>query len=253
MFRVALSLLALLLASNGNCGEFGNPAAQEATDDCIFQSGFECPPFPDAGPTVGGKVLDYWTLSAVPDALVITLAPPKIDISDDIGQYLLEDFASNTAVTIHTSKPPGFRQARNVEILIGEQSLEEDIFVAPEASILSQFATIGTIEQDHRAIVIAEIRDSDQSPLEGIPLANVVLTNSSMVPIGDGPYYFGPAGDIDPTITTSTSYMGRGTRLAILNVPSGEATLTVTRSPPDSNLSVTFVAEPDVVHFLLLD
>ena len=252
VFKVVLTLLALSFALHASGAEFGNPTAQVTVSECIFQSGFECPPAPNAGPTIDGTVFNYWTLSPVADALVITLAPPTIAISNEMGDYLLNGFDPNMTVTINVSKSPLFRQTRSIEISIGEQSLDEDVFAAAESDIFRQFATVGEIEQDDRAIVIAEIRDSDQSPLEGIPQADIALTNDAMAPVGNGPYFFGSGGDIDANLNASAAFQGRGARFAFLNVPSGEVTLTIALPPPDSNLTVTFNAEPNVAHLVLL-
>jgi hypothetical protein len=228
--------------------------ARGPNPDCIFQDGFDCPPVP-AGLSASGSVLDYWTLSPVTDVLVISLTPALIDISDAGGQFFLEGFDPNSSILIKASRAPDYRQTNNVENFISNESLDVDIFTTGESDLARQFASVTIVEQQDMAIVIAEMRDSDGLPLEGIPIADVSLTDDAMLPIGDGPYYFGIMGDIvDPAVlNVSAAFGGRGARVAFLNVPLGPATLSILLPPPETNIFEEFEAEHDTVHLLIVD
>lgn len=232
----------------------GIQVAQGPDGDCIFQDGFDCPTAPEEL-SAAGSVLDYWTLSPVPGALVITLSPPLIDVSDMAGEYLLEGFDPESSVVIKASRTPGHRETNNPGAQIGEQSVNLDTWVAAEADLARQFASVGIVRQCDAAIVVADMRDPDGLPLEGVPLADVVLTDGAMQAIGDGPYYFGAAGDIvDPGfLNISTAFLGRGARVAFLNVPIGPAVLSVFLPAPQTSISVDLVVERDVIHLLVAE
>lgn len=223
-----------------------------AGGDCIFQDGFECPPIPP-GLSAAGSVLDYWTLSPVPAVLVISLSPPLIDIANEVGEYILEEFDPFSSFIIKGFRAPGYRETNNVEAMIDDQSLVLDIYIGAEPDLARQFASVGILQQAGSAIVIAEMRDTGGSPLEGVPLADVVLRDDLMVAIGDGPYYFGITGDlVDPVeLNISTAFMGRGARVAFLNVPAGPATLSISLASPQPSISEELVVEHDVVHLLV--
>jgi hypothetical protein len=239
----------------GFAGTIIEPVTLQYRSDCILLDGFECPlvPVPE-GLSVAGLVLDYWTLSPVPDALVVSLSPPLIDISNGEGEYVLEGFDVDNTVAIRASRAPSHRETNNAETMVGDQSVNLDVFVAAESDLARQFALVGIVQQHDAAIVVAEMQNSDGSALEGVPLADVLLTDDSMLPIGDGPYYFGSTGDIvDPAIlNVSTAYPGRGARVAFLNVPMGNATLSVSLPSPETPITVVFVAEQDIVQLLVV-
>jgi hypothetical protein len=81
------------------------------------------------------------------------------------------------------------------------------------------------------AFVVIDIRDMLGLPLEGIPLADITLTDALGAPMGAGPYFFNSVGILDDGILVSTAYNGRA-RAAFLNVPAGVYTVTVQYPDP---------------------
>ena len=76
-------------------------------------------------------------------------------------------------------------------------------------------------------MVIVHLLNASGQPLEKVAAADVVLAADNGSPVGAGPFFFGPAGDIDPGLTVSGVFNGRS-RAAFLDVPAGGCTLRVT-------------------------
>ena len=100
-------------------------------------------------------------------------------------------------------------------------------FAATATDLNGQDTTVGRTRPDGRGVVIVHLLNASGQPLEKVAAADVVLAADNGSPVGAGPFFFGPAGDIDPDLTVSGVFNGRS-RAAFLDVPAGGGTLRVT-------------------------
>ena len=208
-----------------------------------FESGAETP---TAWTTqnVTGVVRDYWTGTSLASASVGTVIPLRSDTTDALGNYVLLDVAPVTSVEILASLA-GYRSTRNGPIAVTSAS-SCDVYLMTAADITRQYATLGLTATANRAFVVAELREPDGTPLEGIPLADITLVNEAKTPIGLGPYFFGASGDVVSNfdLSVSTAFDGRA-RVAFLDVPITTATLAVASAEPNVAGEVTFTPVND--------
>ncbi len=244
IMRIVLSLVAVV----GIAGCPGSAPPNSNTNDTPDAA----TPEADAAPTsfaLSGKVMDYFGATAVQDAMLATdgLDPALMTTSAIDGAYQL-DVAVGSALYIVASKA-AYRPTRNSSLTIGEMPIEQDVYVMTEQDVKNQYTAVGATPLTGTAILIAELRRNDGTPLEGIPLANVTLldANNQPVPGIKGPYFFNDAGSVDAALTTATAFNGKS-RAAILDVPPGNYTLSVTyldalNQPKTNTTSVTTVAD----------
>ena len=219
--RIALSLFALVTFTG--CPGSAPPNVPDNPD-----SGTEA----DASPTsflLSGKVMDYFGNTAVADATIATdgLVPQLMTSSAADGAYTL-DVAVGSALFIDATKS-GYRPTRNAAMTVADQPVVQDVYLMTDQDVKNQYTAVGATPLAGTAILIAEMRRNNNTPLEGIPLANVQLLDAQNQPVAGvkGPYFFNAGGSIDTAITTATAYQGRS-RVAYLDVPPGAFTLAVT-------------------------
>ena len=186
----------------------------------------------DAAPTsfmLSGKVMDYFGAQPIEGAQIATdgLDPNVMTQSAADGAYQL-DVSVGSALFLVASKTD-YRLTRNQAMTIGDMPVTHDAYLMTDQDVRNQYTAVGALPVAGTAIVIAELRRNDGTPLEGIPLANVLLLDAANQPVAGikGPYFFNAAGSVDTTILTSVAHQGR-VRAAFLDVPPGTATLSVT-------------------------
>lgn len=186
----------------------------------------------DAAPTsylLSGKVVDYFGAQPVDGASIATdgLSPNLLAVSAADGAYQL-DVAVGSALYLVTTKTD-YRPTRNHAMTIADMPVTYDAYLMTEQDVRNQYTAVGATPLAGTAIVISELRRNDGTPLEGIPLANVLLLDANNQPVTGalGPYFFNAAGSVDTALTTATAYAGRS-RAAFLDVPPGTYTLSVT-------------------------
>ncbi|HEY5948860.1 MAG TPA: hypothetical protein VIV40_25390 [Kofleriaceae bacterium] len=178
---------------------------------------------------LSGKVMDYFGTTAIEGAMISTdgLEPALMTSSAADGAYTL-DVAVGSALFIDAAKT-GYRPTRNAAMTVADAPVIYDVYLMTEQDVKNQYTAVGALPLAGTAIVIAEMRRNNNTPLEGIPLTNVQLLDAANAPVAGvkGPYFFNAAGSVDPAITTATAYQGRS-RVAYLDVPPGTFTLAVT-------------------------
>jgi hypothetical protein len=186
----------------------------------------------DASPTsflLSGKVMDYFGATAIEGAMIATdgLDPPLSTSSAADGAYTL-DVAVGSSLFVNATKT-GYRPTRNAAMTVADMPVTQNIYLMTDQDVRNQYTAVGATPLAGTAILIAELRRNDGTPLEGIPLANVQLLTPNNQPVlgVKGPYFFNAAGSVDAAILTSVANGGR-VRVAYLDVPPGTNTLAVT-------------------------
>lgn len=215
-------------------------------------AGTPLPPGPDAGDPgpqaidVTGMVMDYFASAPLANAQLETegITPPISAQSDLAGAFMLPDVPVASTFYVRGSMALNYLLTINEPVTVVDQSIENNLYLVSEADAQRQHATVGVEVLPNTGVVFANLVRPDLTPMEGVPLANITLTDALGAPVGDGPYFFGALGDVDQAILVSTAYQGRA-RVAFLNVPAGEYTLTVidpslVEGTPDTIYALTF-------------
>ncbi|HEY5922550.1 MAG TPA: hypothetical protein VIV11_12805 [Kofleriaceae bacterium] len=186
----------------------------------------------DGSPTsflLSGKVMDYFGAMPIEGATIATegLTPALMATSAADGAYNL-DVAVGSALYVLATKA-NYRPTRNAAMTVADMPVTQDVYLMTDQDVRNQYTAVGALPVAGTAIVIAEMRRNNNTPLEGIPLANVQLLDGANQPVPGvkGPYFFNAGGSVDTAITTATAYNGRS-RVAYLDVPPGTFTLAVT-------------------------
>ncbi len=180
--------------------------------------------------SIAGTVRDYWSTEPVPHAdLSITSSGFRVSgQSDDQGRFVLSGRSVAGDGSLAVAASSGFVETVTPLELNG-QPLTRDAFVVTRSDVARQFATLGTAPVLEGAIVIVHLFDVAGKPLEMLPLTDISLTGNDGPAAGDGPYFFGIAGDLQgqDELFVSRAFDGRA-RAAFLNVPPGKHTLAIT-------------------------
>jgi hypothetical protein len=190
----------------------------------------EAPP-PPPGDTPGvriiGHVRDYFSGARVGGATVSTAGvdPELSATSDAAGRFELSGEAAVTSGFLRVSRLSGYVDTTSGPLMFsGTQSPP----AVAQTDLNRQYAIVGRVPEPGTAVVIANLQDGAGNPLESVPLADITLTTIDGQPVGDGPYFFGAAGDIQPqaVLSRSQGFDGRA-RAAFLGVPPGRLVLAV--------------------------
>ena len=91
-----------------------------------------------------------------------------------------------------------------------------------------QYKAIGLTPRPGTGVVVATLIDDTGAPLVGVSGANLRLLDATSLPVGMGPYMFGTTGDIvDSNVLSVTASFNGHSRVAFLDAPVGQLTLTV--------------------------
>lgn len=188
-----------------------------------------------------GYLRDAWTGTVLGNTALAVSSPPRNTTTDGAGRYALVDLAPAAAVQPLATPiiPAGYRATGTGPIALGGGSKSCDLFAMTFADVNRQYTIVGLTPTAGRAILVADLRRPEDTPLEGIPAVDITLKDGSATPIGLGPYFLGATGDIDTNFTVSTAFGGRS-RVVFLDVPATAATLAVVSAEPNVSVSLTY-------------
>lgn len=179
--------------------------------------------------TVSGSVLDYFTGMGVADVTVAVERAPSLNGNTSSGgAYSISNVPATESLVLIATKS-NHRLTRNFQVSAASGTVTADLAIVAAADVQRQYASVGITATTGLAVVFVELVDGSGAPRTGIPAAGIVLVDGTQSPVGDGPFFFGAAGDIvtSATLSQSTEFGGRA-RAAFLNVPQGTHTLRVT-------------------------
>ena len=175
--------------------------------------------------SVVGVARDYWTNDAVPSAeiKIVGLDPELVARSDEAGRFVLSGRIEDDPFVLAVGGPRGYIETlMPVAREIGP--ITRDVFVVAKADVARQSALLGRTSDPDTASIFIHLLDASGGPLEMVPGTNLTLETLG----ADGPYFFGPDGDVQPQATVSVSRAFDGlSRAAFFNVAAGVTRLSI--------------------------
>jgi hypothetical protein len=174
-----------------------------------------------------GLVVDYFTGAPLGEVVLETrgFAPERRVISDRDGTYRLDELPTRSAFAL-ISAPDD----RNIATASAHRAEDGEAFaetaVIAALDLERQAAALELVLEPAAGMIVAEIMRGDEAAT-GLSLADVALVDESGTPVTARSAWFGVSGDVDPRIVTSLPARGAA-RVAILGVPGGAYTLSVT-------------------------
>ena len=199
-------------------------------------------PIADLGQRVSGKAIDYFanTLTPVDAAMVSTdgITPALMATSAADGAFALDHVPTGSKLFLSAIRT-NYKATRNVATTVAGVPVIQDIYLMAAQDIKNQYTTVGLPPPTAtQSILVADLRMIDGATLTGIPTTNIKLLDANNAPITiAGTYFFNAQGIVDVAVTTATAFpfaAGGATprsRVALLGVPAGTYTLSVTYTP----------------------
>ena len=174
---------------------------------------------------LSGTVTDYFAATPIANAFLSVNELSVTGSAKANGTFRLTGIPTSSTLTV-TVSAANYAATVSDTIQFDTHSLTRSLQAVASADVNRQFVAVGVGAVPGTAMVIATLPDAG-TPLVGVPLVDIALRDSAQNTVGSGPYVVGATGDLDPTLTQTSSFGGRS-RIAYLNVPAGQATLTVT-------------------------
>jgi hypothetical protein len=205
----------------------------------------------EAGLTVAGRALDYFTAEPLPDVQLASegMNPEVSATTDGIGNFLLEDVPPGSVFYVSASRT-NYRPTRNTEVRVeGEPVTGAEVLAVSVNDSRRQYTTLNLTPTAGRAVLFVNLLKNNGDPLDGIPLADITLVDGQNAPVGVGPFFFGANGDLVSNIELAVSTIFNGkARAGFLDVPPGSYTLKVAYTdggglPQTFEVPVTTIAD----------
>jgi hypothetical protein len=226
---ISLVLLAAATMTAMSCG--GGVGGNNGSGDDDDDGGTPTPSIVE----ISGTTLDYFTGSAVASALFGTEGlDPEVGGASDGGGLFSLAVPSNATFRLRVSGVSGYRATSGHEVVTESAGITDiEAPLVATADLARQYSALGLSATAGRGAAFLELWDPAGAPLEGIPLADIVLLDSADNPVAGtfGPYFFGTGGDLvdGATLSASAAFGGRA-RAGFLDVPPGDLHATVTWS-----------------------
>ena len=140
---------------------------------------------------------DYFSGARLGGATVSTagLDPEISTATDAAGRFELSGEAAVTSGFLRVSRLSGHVDTTSGPLMFsGTQSPP----AVAQPDLNRQYAIVGRREEPGTVFVVVHLQDAAGNPLESVPAADITLTTLDGRPVGEGPFFFGAAGDIQP-------------------------------------------------------
>jgi hypothetical protein len=181
--------------------------------------------------SIAGTVIDYFSGNPVTAARVSAtgLTPDLSGTSDAAGRYAFSGQTAGAECFLSVTDVESFVETATGPFKVAAAPLTLTAFAATATDLNRQYAIVGRSPSSGLGVVIVHLLDAAGRPLEMVTASDVALAADNGPLVGAGPFFFGPAGDIEPQLTVSRAFNGTA-RAAFLDVPAGSCTLQVTAS-----------------------
>ena len=190
---------------------------------------------------LSGKTIDYFGNVNMKGADLATdgIDPQVTSTSSTADATYSLDVPVGSKLFVVATKT-GYRPTRSVPVTIADMPVTQDLYGIAIADVTRQYTTLGKTATAGTAVVIADLRMTDGTPVTGIAPTAVQLLDATntAVPLAIPPTFFGSAGDVDPAATTAAAYgTPARTRVMLFDVPVGTYTLAVTYPGTAGNIT----------------
>ena len=204
----------------------------------------------DAAPAVtyrvSGKAKDYFTGAVLGSATISSdgMEPQLTATTDAAGDFAFDAVPPGSVFFLIANRAV-YRPTRGVPVRVEAMAVTADQTLVSVNDARRQYTTLGLPVVTGKAVVFAELRRNNGTPLADVPVADIVLVDALDAPVGVGPFVFGPTGDLVSNLTLAVSTVVDGrSRVGFLDVPPGAHTLKVTY-PSGGGAPMTVTARVD--------
>jgi hypothetical protein len=191
---------------------------------------------------IAGVIRDYFSDVVVAGARVQTvgLNPELAADADDGGRFVMSGQTGGNGLIVVTG-PDGY--AKTTTGLLALSGVSSQVVSAvTRADLNRMYAVAGRPLQPESSTVFVQLLTPTGSPLEGVAAADLGLRQGGNA-VGDGPYFFGPSGDIDPSLFLSQAFGATPqARAAFLNVPAGATDLVLSAGGAQTTVPLIVLA-----------
>jgi len=186
--------------------------------------------------SIAGVVRDYWSDGVVAGAKVKTvgLNPELAGETDAAGRFVISGETPGGSGLIAVSGPDGYVETATgpIELSPGVSSL---VLPAVSRAKLNLLYDVYGIQPDQNAsTVIVNLLTAAGDPLEMVSNTDIGLKQGGNQ-VGQGPFFFGPSGNVDPSMVISQAFDNQA-RALFFSVPEGLTTLWLTALGADGFL-----------------
>ncbi|MEZ4360094.1 MAG: hypothetical protein R3B48_07935 [Kofleriaceae bacterium] len=180
-------------------------------------------PAPDSTELVG-EVRDYLTATAVPSAGLETsgLSPELSARGEEDGSFALPKVPPASSFFLRATAEPYYAPVV-MTARVDEGAERVRVHLISTADLQRQYATAGLAPDAGTTMVIVHVTDLDGHPVSGVLRSELQLQTADGASVAGQPFAFGPLGDIDPGLASSSA--AAGARFAFLGVAPGTYTL----------------------------
>lgn len=189
---------------------------------------------------VTGMTMDYFGAVALPSSSYTTdgMTPALSGQSGPDGSFTLANIPPASSFYVSVTGGTNYLATRNDAIRVTDTSVQQNLYAVSKIDCQRQYVSLGITPPTGQALLIGDLRKNNGTPYEGIKATDITLVdaNGAPVPGVQGPYFFGPNGDVVSlaTIAVSTTYNGSA-RVAYLSVPPGNWMLKVAYTDGQGN------------------
>jgi hypothetical protein len=192
--------------------------------------------------SIAGTLLNYFSEGPIQAARVTAtgLLPEIGGTTDAAGRYAFSGHAAGGECFLSVADVNNFSDTTTGPFNVTSSPLTLNAFAASTADVNRQYTVLGLPPSRSLAMVIVHLIDASGGPLEMVPASDLLLIAEDGSPIGDGPFFFGPAGDVQSQqeLMFSRAFNGRA-RAAFLSVPAGDCIVQLTANSSNGLERVT--------------
>jgi hypothetical protein len=188
---------------------------------------------------IAGVVRDYFSDVVVAGARVQTvgLNPELAGDSDAAGRFVISGQTGGNGLIVVTG-PDGYLKTATGPLELS--GVSSQVVPAVTQADLNRLHAVLGIQPDQASTVFVQLLTAAGDPLEMVAGTDMGLSQGGNR-VGDGPYFFGPSGDVDSNMVLSQAFDSQA-RAAFFNVPAGLTTFFLTAPSAENVLVQTTVS-----------
>jgi hypothetical protein len=185
-------------------------------------------PVATSGPAlanIAGVIHDYFSDVVVPGARVQTVGlNPELEAdADEAGRFVMSGQTGGNGLIVVTGLDNYVKTTTGLLALSGVSS--QVVPVVARADLNAMNAALGLVPNLNSSTVFVQLLTATGDPLQEVAATDITLKQGGIA-VGDGAYFFGPSGFVDPSMVLSQAFgTSLQARAAFFNVPAGATDL----------------------------